>query len=322
MVGIKMSFVKHQFESSGLRSEMVEWEEEEGGATRIHCWVPRPPQAERGVWSVSAPEKPALLLLHEFVAGGTLNWEKQIRSFHKHFHVYVPDLLFFGASTSSRQDRTEIFQAECMVKMLHALEVYNEVSVVGCGYGGLVAFWMAHLHPKLVEKVVFVDAGTHMDSKSQKALLGQFDYDHISELLLPTTVKGLRNLASVATHKRIHNRLPEFISRNVLDVFFENQREEKVELLNNMVCGSRQAPPLPHLTQEKMLVMWGENDQITSLDLAHKLVVHLGNATELVVMEKCGHFPHIENPQKFNRILHDFLTDANSRPLERTQSQR
>lgn len=127
MVGIKMSFVKHQFEASGLRSEMVEWEEEEGGATRIHCWVPRPPQAERGVWSVSAPEKPALLLLHEFVAGGTLNWEKQIRSFHKHFHVYVPDLLFFGASTSSRQDRTEIFQAECMVKMLHALEVYNEV---------------------------------------------------------------------------------------------------------------------------------------------------------------------------------------------------
>ena len=39
-------------------------------------------------------------------------------------------------------------------------------------------------------------------------------------------------------------------------------------------------------------------------------------------MEKCGHFPHIENPQKFNRILHDFLTDANSRPLEITQSQR
>lgn len=127
LVGIKMSFVKHQFEASGMRSEMVEWEEESGGTTRIHCWVPRPPQAERGVWSVSAPEKPALLLLHEFVAGGTLNWENQIRFFRNHFHVYVPDLLFFGASTSSRQDRTEIFQAECMVKMLHALEVYNEV---------------------------------------------------------------------------------------------------------------------------------------------------------------------------------------------------
>lgn len=77
---------------------------------------------------------------------------------------------------------------------------------------------MAHLHPKLVEKVVFVDAGTHVDSKSQKPLLAQFDHDHISELLLPTTVTGLRNLASVATHKRIHNKLPEFISRNVLDV--------------------------------------------------------------------------------------------------------
>ena len=93
-----------------------------------------------------------------------------------------------------------------------------QVSMVGCGYGGLVVFWMAHLHPKLVEKVVFVDVESHIDSKSQRVFLGQFDYDHISEFLLPSTVKGLQNLASVATHKRIHNKLSEFISRNVLDI--------------------------------------------------------------------------------------------------------
>jgi pimeloyl-ACP methyl ester carboxylesterase len=34
---------------------------------------------------------------------------------------------------------------------------------------------------------------------------------------------------------------------------------------------------------------------------------HLGNATDLVVLNKCGHFPHLENPAAFNRILANFL---------------
>jgi pimeloyl-ACP methyl ester carboxylesterase len=80
-----------------------------------------------------------------------------------------------------------------------------------------VAFWMAHLYPKLVEKVVFVASGIHATPTSQKPLLAEFDYDHIAELLVPTTVTGLRNFASVAMHKRVH-RLPKFVCRDVLDV--------------------------------------------------------------------------------------------------------
>lgn len=303
MVGLKMSYVKQQkFKANGLRSALVELDD---GATVVRCWLPWQ-QPERGVWSAGVAHKPALLLLHDFVADGTVNWENQIKALTTDFHVYVPDLVFFGGSHTSKEERTEAFQAECMVKMLHALEVYNEVTVVGAGYGGMVAFWMAHLYPKLVEKVVFVASGMHMTPTSQKQLLAEFDYDHIAELLVPTTVTGLRNFASVATHKRVH-RLPKFVCRDVLDVFMDAHRREKVELLSNMVCGSREAPPLPQLTQEKSLVIWGAKDKITSLELALKLKLHLGNATDLVVMNKCGHFPQIENPGSFNRILTKFL---------------
>lgn len=89
--------------------------------------------------------------------------------------------------------------------------------MVGAGYGGVVAFWMAHLYPKLVEKVVFVATGMHMTPTSHKPLLAEFGYDDVSELLLPTTVKGLRNFASVATHKPVY-KLPKFVCKDVLDV--------------------------------------------------------------------------------------------------------
>jgi len=94
---------------------------------------------------------------------------------------------------------------------------FFQVTVVGAGYGGVVAFWMAHLYPKLVERVIFVAAGTHMTPTSHKPLLAELGYDDVSELLLPTTVKGLRSLASVATNKRVY-RLPKFVCNDVLEV--------------------------------------------------------------------------------------------------------
>lgn len=123
MVDVKLSYVKQQFRANDLKSEVVEVD---GGATKLRCWVPWQ-QPERGVWSSGIADKPVLVFLHDFVADGTITWEHQIAAFTKDFNVYVPDLVFFGRSSSLLADRTEAFQADCMVKMLHALEVYNEV---------------------------------------------------------------------------------------------------------------------------------------------------------------------------------------------------
>ena len=121
---MKVSYVKNQFTAHGMRSKSVEVD---NGATVIRCWIPWQ-QPERGVWSAGASDKPVVLFLHDFFADGTMNWQHQIAAFAKDFNVYVPDLLFFGSSRTTEAGRTEAFQAECMVKMLHALEVYNEVS--------------------------------------------------------------------------------------------------------------------------------------------------------------------------------------------------
>lgn len=125
MVDVKMSYVKQQYKSHDLKSEVVEVDD---GATVLRCWVPWQ-QPERGVWSAGGTDKPVVLFLHDFVADGTINWEHQIAAFTKDFNVYVPDLVFFGRSSSTKTDRSEAFQADCMVKMLHALDVYNEVRV-------------------------------------------------------------------------------------------------------------------------------------------------------------------------------------------------
>ena len=62
---------------------------------------------------------------------------------------------------------------------------------------------------------------------------------------------------------------------------------------------------LQHLKMPTLLV-WGKQDIITPPFVAEKFLQGLPNA-ELVFIDKCGHVPMMEHPQKFNEVLEPFL---------------
>lgn len=57
-------------------------------------------------------------------------------------------------------------------------------------------------------------------------------------------------------------------------------------------------------------LIWGLNDNITPVYVAHefnRLITH----TELNFIDHCGHAPMMEQPERFNRILNQFLLNQN-----------
>ncbi|PKI66214.1 hypothetical protein CRG98_013382, partial [Punica granatum] len=84
------------FSQSGLKSTSTDL----GEGTVMHCWVPRRRQQS----------KPNLLLLHGMGANAMWQWNEFISPLVSRFNLYVPDLVFFGESYTSRPDRTEAFQ--------------------------------------------------------------------------------------------------------------------------------------------------------------------------------------------------------------------
>ncbi|KAM1151816.1 hypothetical protein EV1_034158 [Malus domestica] len=50
--------------------------------------------------------KPAVLFIHGFALDGITTWQFQVLSLAKDYTVYVPDLLFFGGSTTDKLDRS------------------------------------------------------------------------------------------------------------------------------------------------------------------------------------------------------------------------
>lgn len=137
----------------------------------------------------------------------------------KKYAVYVPDLIFFGGSMSSRDDRSPAFQAECLVTGLKKLGV-EKCTVVGFSYGGMVAFKMGELYPEFVHAIVISGSILAMTDSLSQETLHSLGFSSSSELLLPTNLKGLKALQSVAMHRKFW--FPDKFHKDFLEVCHEH----------------------------------------------------------------------------------------------------
>lgn len=73
---------------------------------------------------------------------------------------------------------------------------------------------------------------------------------------------------------------------------------------------------LPQIKQDVLLV-WGENDNITPPEVADKFHDQIPNA-RLKWIEKCGHAPMMEHPKTFALFLNEFLIEQQNKVKSKT----
>ncbi|KAL5982207.1 hypothetical protein ACLOJK_016277 [Asimina triloba] len=191
------------FSSAGLQPTTTDL----GDGTNIHCWAPRVIKAHR----------PALLLIHGFGASAIWQWSDALRPLLSRYNVYVPDLIFFGDSYTSRPERSESFQAECMVKLMQSMGV-RRLSLVGISYGGFVGYRIAADYPELVEKVVLCCAGVCLEAKDlDEGLFVVKDVNDAADLLMPQTPEKLRELVKLSFYKP-QRSMPSCFLTDFIDV--------------------------------------------------------------------------------------------------------
>ena len=180
--------------------------------TVMNLWVPLETLKKK---PTKKSDKPVAVLVHGFFSDGVVTWPFQVVALTKKYSVYIPDLLFFGGSITDKTDRSPSFQAECLVAGLRKLGV-ERCTVVGFSYGGLVAFKMAELHADLVEAVVVSGSVVEMTDSIRDTMLQKLGYSSFSEMLLPTSVKGLKALLSVGAQKKLW--FPDRLHKDFLEV--------------------------------------------------------------------------------------------------------
>lgn len=288
---------RYSFTSAGLRSVLTDL----GEGTVMHCWVPK----------CHRQTKPNLVLVHGFGANAMWQYGYLLRHFIQRFNIYVPDLLFFGRSFTTRPERTEAFQAECVMKMMEAHGV-RKMNLVGVSYGGFVGYNMAVQFPEAMERLVLCCTGVCLEEKDmEKSLFAVSDLEEAASTLMPQTPEKLRELMKLSFVKPVKG-VPNYFLTDFIDVMCTDHVEEKRELLQ-MILKDRKLINLPKITQPTLIV-WGEQDQIFPIELAYRLERHLGENAKLVVIKNTGHAVNLEKPGEFAKHLKSFLIDS-SQPV-------
>ncbi|KAI6699551.1 hypothetical protein NL676_013875 [Syzygium grande] len=294
---------RFSFSRAGLKSTTTDL----GDGTVMHCWVPK----------TCKPNKPNLLLLHGLGANAMWQWYVLISRFIARFNVYVPDLLFFGDSYTTRPERTEQFQAQCVAGVLEAQGV-RKTNVVGASYGGFVAYSLAAQFPEMVEKLVIYGAGVCMEEKDMED--GMFQVKSMDEavtILLPQTPEKMREMLKVVFHKPV-TKMPTCFMQDFIDVMCTEYHQERTGLVNALLK-DRKTSNLPKITQPT-LIIWGEYDKLFPLELGHRLKRHLDDNARLVVIKDCGHAMNVEKLKEMYKHIKSFLIDPLISPKKANQT--
>ncbi|XP_038897764.1 monoacylglycerol lipase ABHD6-like [Benincasa hispida] len=284
--------LRSTFIKCGLRSTTTDLKD----GSIIHCWVPKTQDQHR----------PNLLLIHGFGTNALWQWGNAIRLFTSHFNVYVPDLVFFGDSITTRPERSDSFQAECIMRVMAANSV-QKLSLIGLSYGGFVGYCLAARYREVVERVVICGAGVCMEEKDlREGLFRISDLEEAANILVPQDPKKLKELVKFALFRPPPLRLlPSCLLADFIQAMCSEYVEEKRELIK-AIPKDRRLSDIPKI-QQPTLIIWGEGDKVFPLEMGYRLKRHLEESAQLVVIKNAGHACDLEKPKEYYQHLKSFL---------------
>lgn len=246
----------------------------------------------------------AVVLIHG-LAGDYSAWLAQVELLRHTHRVVAFDNRGAGQSTQLDEPvRTQDLARDTLALMDHC-EI-EKAHVVGRSMGGAVAQHMALMSPERIVSLALCASFAQLDPLGRRVLLNMRE-----------ALEWRMNWADHARHS----------VQNFVSAQFFNQYPERVAAIELLIGGETRLPAcyirqneacqqhntLPDLSRilQPTLVMGGDSDPICSMTATRALVNGLPNA-ELEIFEGASHFFLMEQPDKFNRRLLNWLTSKRS----------
>jgi pimeloyl-ACP methyl ester carboxylesterase len=275
----------------GMRGAGLEAQTVRLGADTVHYWA--------------GGHGPTVVLVHGFGGSAEWLWYPQADDLAKDHRVIVPDLLWFGDSRSDARDFTIDHQVRAVEALLDRLDA-READVVGVSYGGLVAHELASDRAGAVRHLVLVDTpGRVYTREDYRLLCRRFHVAQLGEVLIPTDADGVSNLLGLAYFDPPW--VPGFALAQALAALYTPYRAERLALLDGLLDNMDTIEGRPATLTARTMVVWGREDPVFPLEIGERLAKRL--QAPLRIVEDARHAPNLEHPDKFNRILRDFIAN-------------
>jgi pimeloyl-ACP methyl ester carboxylesterase len=245
---------------------------------------------------------PCVLYLHSGI--GDVDWLPVFDQLAEHCTVYHPSHPGFGKSGGLERiddiDDLVLHYVDVITSLgLHA----QSLNLVGSSFGGWVAAEISQRYPQLVQRLVIIDAaGLWIEGAPIGEMFGESPQE-LSKLLFRNQQHPVAlAMASITDVSQLPEEviLPQFKAMEAMakvawNPYFHNPKLER--RLDRIVAST--------------LIVWGGQDRLIPLAHGERYAARIP-AARLEVIEDCGHFPVLEQPEAVYRLLVDFLGVATS----------
>jgi pimeloyl-ACP methyl ester carboxylesterase len=262
---------------------------------------------------VLAGSGPPLLLLHG-IGNSAQTWAEVIEPLSATHTVLAPDLLGHGSSDKPRGDYSIAAYANGMRDLLSVLDM-EQATVVGHSLGGGIALQFAYQFPERCARLVLVGSGGLGPELSAGLRLATLPGAE-AVLTALTGVSGLLrtglDVVGALGHAAGLPRVRDLAEAGeaLLALKDVEARRAFLRTLRGVVDAHGQAvTALDRLYLANaipMLVVWGSRDPIVPATHADTVRAVVPTA-RVEVFPGAGHWPHLDDPDRFCAVLLDFL---------------
>jgi len=259
-----------------------------------------------------------VLFVHGLL-GSHRNWRYLVDRLDSTNRVIVPDLFGHGASAKHDGDYSPPAQAATLRDLIDELGI-DRVTIVGHSLGGGISLAFCYLFPERVERLVLV--GTGGLGREVNPVLRATTLP-VADLVLPVLaspwVRGGAEL--VGRGLALFGWRASQDMRAAWEGFTElsdadSRRAFLATTRAVMNSGGQRIAAHEYLSEldhdVPVLVVWGTHDMVIPAAHAER-AAQVAPGCRVELFDRAGHFPHLDQPDRFADVLRDFMATTQRR---------
>jgi pimeloyl-ACP methyl ester carboxylesterase len=239
-------------------------------------------------FEVQGSESPALVFIHGWSCDRTY-WRNQIQPFATRHRVVTLDLAGHGESATGRQDYTMAAFGADVAAVLEAAGVEDAV-LVGHSMGGPVAVEAALLAPERVRGIIGVDNFQDFNPEIPQAQAEAF-INAVEQNFIPVVDAWVRSMFPAGADSVLRAGI-------AADMAAADPRIGVSAMRNTLPWMSGGGVPSLKQLQVNLITISSDMHE-TNVEANRKIVPGF----TLKLMKGVGHFPMLEEPERFNELL-------------------
>ena len=236
-----------------------------------------------------------LVLIHGYL-GSSEMWFLQKKFLSKNYRIIAPALPGFGESHDVKSLNSINKMAQILIKLINEKNI-NKFHLLGHSMGGMIVQEMAKISGEKIKKLICFATGSIGDIPDRFESIDT-SIEKLKEEGIKETVKRIPPKWFVKGQKAKNYYLCENAVKQIKEVTAYNA----LVAMKNW----RGYENLKNIKQDT-LIIWGDKDvsyNFNQVDILKKNILN----SKLEIFKGCSHNVHLEEPQKFNETVKNFLS--------------